>query len=221
MANPKRRAQIAEAAMELFDERGYHATGMEDIATAVGMRASSLYNHYGSKQEVLADIAISSMEALLRFHATGYSPMRTSADKLYASMKYHTIFHAEQARRARIVNNEIRALQEPTRSIVVQMRRDYVARWMAIVREGIDSGVFVADDVKIVSWALIDMGIGISQWYADGGRLTSEELGDMYGRIALRQLCKPGTATETNTDTQPGTADAQPGTSPDRKRTRG
>ena len=28
MANPKRRAQIAEAAMQLFDERGYHATGM-------------------------------------------------------------------------------------------------------------------------------------------------------------------------------------------------
>lgn len=193
MANPKRRAQIAEAAMELFDERGYHATGMEDIASAVGMRASSLYNHYGSKQEVLADIAISSMEALLRFHATGYSPMKTSADKLFASMKYHTIFHAEQARRARIVNSEIRALQEPSRSIVVQMRRDYVARWMAIVREGIDSGVFVADDVKIVSWALIDMGIGVSQWYAEGGRLSSEELGDMYGRIALRQLCKPGT----------------------------
>ena len=94
---------------------------------------------------------------------------------------------------ARIVNSEIRALQEPSRSIVVQMRRDYVARWMAIVREGIDSGVFVADDVKIVSWALIDMGIGVSQWYAEGGRLSSEELGDMYGRIALRQLCKPGT----------------------------
>lgn len=178
--------------MQLFDERGYHATGMEDIAAVVGMRASSLYNHYGSKQEVLADIAVSSMEALLRFHATGYSPMKTSADKLFASMKYHTIFHAEQARRARIVNSEIRALEEPTRSIVVQMRRDYVSRWMAIVREGIDSGVFIADDVKIVSWALIDMGIGVSQWYAEGGRLTSEELGDMYGRIALRQLCKDG-----------------------------
>ncbi|CAM2875826.1 hypothetical protein COPR103792_07910 [Corynebacterium propinquum] len=36
------------------------------------------------------------------------------------------------------------------------------------------------------------MGIGVSQWYAEGGRLTSEELGDMYGRIALRQLCKDG-----------------------------
>jgi len=188
MANPKRRAQIAEAAMQLFDERGYHATGMEDIATAVGMRASSLYNHYRSKQEVLADIAISSMEALLRFHATGYSPMKTSADKLFASMKYHTIFHAEQAQRARIVNNEIRALQEPSRSIVVQMRRDYVARWMAIVREGIDSGVFVADDIKIVSWALIDMGIGVAQWFSPEGAYSAEELGAMYGQFALRQL---------------------------------
>ena len=50
MANQRRRDQIAAAALDLFDQRGYHATGMEDIAKAVGMRASSLYNHFSSKQ---------------------------------------------------------------------------------------------------------------------------------------------------------------------------
>ena len=37
MANQKRREQIFQAALELFDQRGFHGTGMEDIATAVGM----------------------------------------------------------------------------------------------------------------------------------------------------------------------------------------
>ena len=66
MANQRRRDQIAAAALDLFDQRGYHATGMEDIAKAVGMRASSLYNHFSSKQELLAEVTITAMEDLLR-----------------------------------------------------------------------------------------------------------------------------------------------------------
>ncbi len=37
MANQKRRDQLATAALDLFDQRGYHGTGMEDIAKAVAI----------------------------------------------------------------------------------------------------------------------------------------------------------------------------------------
>ena len=45
MAKSSRRVQIAAAALELFDERGYYGAGMGDVAKAVGMGTSSLYNH--------------------------------------------------------------------------------------------------------------------------------------------------------------------------------
>lgn len=66
MARINRKEQILEAALDLFAEHGYHNTGMEQIAKMVGMRASSLYNHYSSKQEVIAALAIGTMEELLR-----------------------------------------------------------------------------------------------------------------------------------------------------------
>ena len=43
---------ICERALEVFAEKGYAATTMRDVATAVGMRDASLYSHYPSKQAI-------------------------------------------------------------------------------------------------------------------------------------------------------------------------
>lgn len=47
-----RKGQIARAAAESFSALGYHAVGVEDIATEVGISAPALYKHYASKYEL-------------------------------------------------------------------------------------------------------------------------------------------------------------------------
>jgi AcrR family transcriptional regulator len=51
-ARDTRRA-ILDAALDLFAERGYHATSMRALAGAVGVRESALYHHFGSKELIL------------------------------------------------------------------------------------------------------------------------------------------------------------------------
>ncbi|QTH59611.1 TetR family transcriptional regulator [Corynebacterium hindlerae] len=188
MANQQRREQIITAALQLFDARGYHATGMEHIAEVVGMRASSLYNHCSSKQEILQEIATNAMEEMLRTHARAIAGLTDPIEQLTATVRNHVRFHATQARRVRVTNSQLSNLEEPARSIVLQLRRDYVGRWISIVSEGVDKGVFTAADVKITCWALIDMGIGVAQWFNDDGEYTADELADMYAGFALHQL---------------------------------
>ncbi|RJQ79271.1 TetR/AcrR family transcriptional regulator [Pseudonocardiaceae bacterium YIM PH 21723] len=48
------RSRILAKAGELFAERGYHGTSTRDIAEAVGIRQPSLYNHFATKQHILA-----------------------------------------------------------------------------------------------------------------------------------------------------------------------
>src|SRR5215470_15898938 len=48
-----RRVQLLDAAARLFNQRGYHATSMRDIARAVDMLSGSIYYHFSSKQEML------------------------------------------------------------------------------------------------------------------------------------------------------------------------
>lgn len=47
-----RRAQVEEAALRCFTERGYRATTMRDIADLVGMTPGALYAHYPGKEQL-------------------------------------------------------------------------------------------------------------------------------------------------------------------------
>lgn len=48
--------KIVENAIELFSKKGYTETGIREITTASGIKESSFYNHFESKQEILNHI---------------------------------------------------------------------------------------------------------------------------------------------------------------------
>jgi AcrR family transcriptional regulator len=48
--------QILNAAIDLFSQKGYDAVSIRDIARAVGIRESSIYNHYKGKEDILDSI---------------------------------------------------------------------------------------------------------------------------------------------------------------------
>ena len=56
----QRRRQLLDVACEVFAERGFHATSMDDVAGAAGVTKPVLYQHFASKRalflEVLDDV---------------------------------------------------------------------------------------------------------------------------------------------------------------------
>lgn len=52
-----RKVEIMEAAVTCFLERGYHQTGVRDIASQGGVSLGNLYNHFKGKEAILAFIA--------------------------------------------------------------------------------------------------------------------------------------------------------------------
>ena len=52
MTRPARRAQLLGAAQEVFVDRGYHATLMDDIAERAGVSKPVLYQHFPGKLEL-------------------------------------------------------------------------------------------------------------------------------------------------------------------------
>lgn len=56
-----RREEIFAASAEIFWAKGYHATSMNDVAAAMGMRKASLYHHVKNKETLLYEMSVSSM----------------------------------------------------------------------------------------------------------------------------------------------------------------
>lgn len=48
--------RILEVSLDLFSEKGFKATSIREIARAVGVRESAIYNHFNSKDEILESL---------------------------------------------------------------------------------------------------------------------------------------------------------------------
>jgi AcrR family transcriptional regulator len=79
-----RRGLILATARDEFSRRGYDATTIRDLGTASGIRPSSIYRHFGSKQEILNAI----VERFSHFLLAGYEAVAdapsSAAERLQA-----------------------------------------------------------------------------------------------------------------------------------------
>jgi AcrR family transcriptional regulator len=77
--------EIADAALALFASRGYDATTIDDIATAVGMSQRSVFRYFATKEEIVVgklDLSADDMLAILRARPAG-EPAWTSLRRLF------------------------------------------------------------------------------------------------------------------------------------------
>jgi AcrR family transcriptional regulator len=57
MPRPSRWNDVVDAAAKVFQEKGFAAASLEDIAVEVGMRKGSLYHYINSKEDLLFAVA--------------------------------------------------------------------------------------------------------------------------------------------------------------------
>jgi len=55
MPRPSVKEEIVEAAVKVFHQRGFNATGVQDIADAAGVPKGSFYNHFEGKEALGAE----------------------------------------------------------------------------------------------------------------------------------------------------------------------
>ena len=85
--------KILFAALDLFSKYGYEATSTEQIATAVGIKKPSLYDHYKNKQDILDSL----IEKLTNEYNKG-SIFSNDIDSSKLSTKYITKLVQEQTK---------------------------------------------------------------------------------------------------------------------------
>lgn len=77
------RQAILDAALELFADKGYFGTSLRDVAGAVGVRESALYNYFPSKESLFeALLAAESAESVERLAVILNDPARDPREVL-------------------------------------------------------------------------------------------------------------------------------------------
>jgi AcrR family transcriptional regulator len=130
---PQRRDQILAVSVELFRERGYHATGMDDIGAAAGITGPGIYRHFRKKEDILETLVRQRGEDALakieRIAASDLAP----ADALAALVDGYVDEMVRNPSLAVVVMYERRTLSDDARAWVDRMERRNVEEWVRVV----------------------------------------------------------------------------------------
>lgn len=188
---------ILAAAIQLFSEYGYHAAPLRDIARLAGIQAASIYYHYANKEALLVEI----METYMRLLNTNLERIvqeqRLPLSCLYEAIANHIRLHTSYKSEFFIIDTEIRALEGENRAHILALRDDYEALIQRILRDGMEQGVFRQSDVKVASYAIIAMCTEVATWFRADGRLTVQQVIDMYSQMITQGLLVAGTVAQT------------------------
>ncbi len=176
---------VRDVALMLFAERGYHGTSMSDIAAQLGVRVPTLYSHIRSKQDLLAEIAVETSEAVLAEFEAAISGISDPRERLRRAIEAYALRHATHRRQALIVNRDIFSLEEPTRSTVLSSRRRHEHSVRQLIVDGVSAGVFQVPSPSIASFGMLEMSVGIARWFRADGALSAQEVARQYGEFAL------------------------------------
>ena len=179
-------AAVRDVALTLFAERGYHGTALSQIASTLGIRTPSLYNHMRAKQDLLRDIVAQTTEQVWADYEEAVEGVDDVAERLRRATKTYALRHATHRREALIVNRDITSLEEPARSQVLELRRRHAHAVRDLIREGVEAGHFVEQDPTLAAFGILEMCVSIARWFREGGELSAEAVADKYSEFALR-----------------------------------
>ena len=134
MSRPSARDRLAEAAFDLFGERGYEQTSIDDITERAGLGRTTFFRHYRSKEDVIFpdhDRLLEQIAERLRTSSDGTALVAVS-DAVRLVLR-HYVAEGDLARRRYAITSAVPALRDREIASVARYQRlfrEFIAGWM-------------------------------------------------------------------------------------------
>jgi AcrR family transcriptional regulator len=191
-----KRREIGDAAARLFAERGFAAVSISDIARACGCAKSLIYHYYPSKEQILADLLVTHVEALLAAAKAAQAASDSPREQFRAFLRGHMRLYADARYFHVLLLNSLPHLPEQERNQVRQIERELVAIATAILLRLVPT---LEDKPQLLRPTAMNLYALINWthvWYDAAGPLKPEGFADFAGDLFLDGLEKAVSRTE-------------------------
>jgi len=174
--NRTKRDTIRMEAAQLFRKRGYATTTMRELAEAVGVEASSLYNHIGSKSDILKEICFQVATSFLTHLKTLDELNQNPTEKMESLIRFHIHMMLDDLDAVFVANHEWKQLKEPDLGDFLQMRRMYESNMTELVNQGMKAGDFTEANPAVVVFTILSALRGLELWQGQKKNISKQEL---------------------------------------------
>jgi AcrR family transcriptional regulator len=185
----KRREEIYEVAIALFNEKGYPTASMQEIADRIGVLKGSLYYYIESKEELLEGIFSQSDREFLELIDDALALDCTEVERLQSFARAWCLWYLENIERARIYVNDWTQLTGKRRKHVAKMRREYGERVQGMIDRAVaELGVESDVDSHFARLYVFSAINGLPLWYRRNGASSAEEVATNYAKLIVRTV---------------------------------
>jgi len=176
------RQEILRAAARLFQQQGYDATSMNDVAAALKLSKGGLYHHFQSKDEILFHIMSHAMDITEERVINVARRVEDPEERLRTLIRLHIgVVLSEEDREITVMLHENHPLPPALRRKINARKKDYVhfvENVIADAQREVQRQRNTQSPVtpRAAAFALVGMINWIYQWYKPGGLLTGEAI---------------------------------------------
>ncbi len=188
-----RREALVKAAASVFQEKGFSATSIDDIARVAGIDRASIYYYAGGKQELFDEVVLGAFVANIEMAEAVRDSEATSADKLRRLIEellisygryypYLYVFLQEDA--SRLAGGSRRDGVDH-----VELYRRFERALEAIIQQGIDGGAFRSDiGARLACYGILGMANWTHRWFDPNGPVAAIDVGRAFAKMACDGL---------------------------------
>ena len=172
-----KRQAVLQTAAQLFNERGFHATSLDDIAERLHVTKPTLYYYVKSKDEILLECVRSALEMMQAGIDAVHQSGGCALDQLVACMRIYSGVVTEYFGKCVIRIGED-PLPPPLRQELRQLKAGIDLEFRRLIADGIEEGSIAPCDPKLAAFVLAGALSWIGRWYREDGEMTPEQIAD-------------------------------------------
>ena len=185
----KRNAVLTTAA-ELFNERGFHATSLDDIAARLHVTKPTLYYYVKNKDEILLACVSKGLDMTLAGIEASRAAGGNALEQLRACMQVYAgiVMQPFGMCLIRVGDEEV---PEPARSELRRLKSEIDLAFRRLVAQGVEQGLLHPCDPKMTAFVIAGGLSWIGRWYQPQGSYAPEEVAQQCIETLLRGVVAP------------------------------
>ena len=174
--NGTKKDAITQKAAGLFRKKGFASTSMRELAESIGVEASSLYNHIGSKNELLQTVCFKVANDFTVSLTEVEKKAVSTVTKLKEVIGFHIEMMLNNHDEVYVANHEWKQLQEPFLSNFLLQRNSYEGRLVEIIKTGIKKKELKNIHPNIAVLTILSAVRSVEFWQRKKNNINSKEL---------------------------------------------
>ena len=182
-----KREAVLKTAAQLFLEKSFGRTSMNDVADRLNITKPALYHYFNNKEDILLEcyrLGVGLIEETLNEIADHGGNGLQKVEALIQS--YATVMTVNFGRC--VMRLDEGDLTSEARAEVRTYKRKIDRRLRSFLQEGIDDGSIAPCDTKIAAFAIAGALNWICMWYEPDGALSPEEIAAQFALTLTQGL---------------------------------